>query len=200
MTDQTQLSESEAAALAEAATKVAAGEAAAKAAAEAEAKAKADEAAQAAGFADAAAKAEFEAAAAVAKPKRAPAKRKGGGFSVKMPSADEFDALRAIAAAGERAQLVLSDGRKPVEGLASVTVPMMLRRGRPGNAAAAGFTGAKLSGPVTITHVFALAEGDKGTAAPLAIAELAAPITLQPGEQVKMDAGSISFFAPAAKA
>lgn len=190
MTDQTPLTESEAALLAEAAAKVAAEEAA---------KAKADEAAQAEGFADAAAKAAFDAEAAKPKPKRAAPKRKGGGFSVKMPTAEDFDALREVAAVGGMVQLVLTDGRKAIEGLAPVVQSLTIRRGRPANGGAAAFTGAGLSGPVTITHVFAVPQGEKVTAQPLAIAELAAPITLAPGEQVKMDAGSIAFFAPPAR-
>lgn len=174
-------------------------EAQAKAEAEANAKAEADKAAQAAGFADAATKAAFDAEAAKPKPKRAAPKRKGGGFSVKMPTLSDYDLLCGIARVGGVAQLVLSDGRKPIEGLAPVSVAMTLRRGRPANAAAAGFAGANLTSAVTISHVFAIAEGEKVGAGPLAIAELAAPITLQPGEQVKMDAGSISFFAPPAR-
>ena len=207
MTDQTPPNEgenalnAEAKAAAEAAAKAEAEEAAAKAKAEADAKAKAeaDEAAQAAGFADADAQAAFASAAAKSKPKRAPQKARDGGFTVKLPTAEDFDALREVAATGGTMQLVLTDGRKPIDGLTPATVAMMLRRGRPANAAAAAYAGANLSGPVTITHVFAIPQSDKVTAAPLGIAELAAPVTLQPGEQVKMDAGSITFFAPPAR-
>ncbi len=167
---------------------------------EAKVKAKADEAAQAAGFADAAAKAAFDEKAKAAKPRRTASRRKGGGgFSVKMPTAEQFEQLCAIAASGGSAQLVLADGRKPIEGLAPVTVAMALRRGRPSNSAVAAFAGAALSGPVTVSHVFALEEGDKPTAAPLAIAELAAPMTLREGEQFKIGAGGIVFFPPPAQ-
>lgn len=194
--------EAEAAAKAEA---EAAAEAAAKAeaeAAEAKAKADADEAARAAGFADAATKAAFDAAAAAQKPKRAPrtAKAKAGGFSVKAPTAEQHETLVGMAAAGGIAQFVLSDGRKPIEGVNPATAALMLRRGRATNGAAIAFTGAGLDRPVTVTHVFALDADDKPTAQPLAICELAAPVHIGTGEQFRIDAGGLAFFPPAAAA
>lgn len=164
----------------------------------------ANEAAQAAGFADAATKAEFEAAAAKPKPKRqrAPrtAKPRDAGFRVKLPTAEQFETFVSMAANGGMAQFVLSDGRKPIEGVRPATSAVMLRRGRPVNAAAIAFAGAGLDRPVSVTHVFALDAEDKPGAQPLAISELAAPVHIGVGEQFRIDAGALAFFPPAAPA
>lgn len=206
MTDQTPPAEGENALTAEAKAAIEAAatadeETAAKAEAERQAKAKAeaDEAAQAAGFADAETKAAIETQAAKPKAKRASRKRQDGGFLVKKPTQAQYDMLIGMAAIGACAQLVLTDGRKPIDGLKPAMVPMFLRRGRPSNNAAVAFAGVSLSSPVTVTHVFALEEGDKPTAAPLAIAELAAPMVLREGEQFKIGVGGIVFFPPAAQ-
>lgn len=161
----------------------------------------ADKAAEDAGFADAKAKAELEAAAAKPKTKRKAAPRaKGSGFSVKAPTRAQYDQLCGMAGNGRAVQLVPTDGRKPIEGVRPAVVGTILRRGRPCNSQAASFTGASLEDAATISHVFALEADDKPTAPPLAIAELAAPIILRPGEQFKIDAGALSFFPPAERA
>ncbi|MFN3991225.1 MAG: hypothetical protein ACK4IS_13315 [Erythrobacter sp.] len=162
----------------------------------------ADAAAQAAGFANAQAKADLENAAAKARPRRprSPSKPKSRGFSVKAPTLADFEVLRVAAAQGSSAQLVLADGRKAIEGVRPALAAMMIRRGRPCNAVAVAFVGAGLERPVEATHVFALAPDAKPGAQPDAIAELAAPVVLRPGEQFRLDAGGIAFFPPAAAA
>lgn len=151
----------------------------------------ADAKAREAGYADAATQRIAEEAAAKdgakkkTTAKKAAAKKAPAGFDV---AGDADDYLRGLAAEGGTVTLTLGDENRPDANLTGVEGELAMTRGKPVNRVDVSISTAGMPGIRRFTHAYAL---DGKTV--IGKRELASPLPLSPGEQVRFRAGSLAF-------